>query len=97
MKEYKEDVLQILQNDDFEDIIVKQITNGGSSGRVFVPKKYVGMDAIILIRDSGVCSHCNGTTQCNCPDCVYNSSARLIRRKTLIPVTCQQCKGTGKK
>jgi putative transposon-encoded protein len=95
MEEYKDDVIEILNNGDFEDIFLKQITNSSNSGRVFIPKKYLGMDAIIIIHDPGICLHCNGKGKCNCPDCVFESGARLIRRRTLIPITCQKCKGSG--
>ena len=57
----KEDLIDILTNNDFENILITQVKNGSSSGRIFVPRKYLDMDAIIIIRDVGHCPHCKGT------------------------------------
>lgn len=53
---------EILAASEYKDVLKKQIKNGvTSSGRIFVPKKYVGMDAIVIIYDKDMCPYCKGT------------------------------------
>ena len=53
---------EILAANDYKDILKRRIRNGVStSGRIFVPKKYVGMDAIVIIYDKDMCQYCKGT------------------------------------
>lgn len=53
---------EILKANDCKEVLKRRIRNGiSTSGRIFVPKKYVGMDAIIIIYDTDICQHCKGT------------------------------------